>query len=143
MEEGASAIGLYGLGAYWAQAIDSDATVAGEFSLKRMDPSARADVLARMVPESGRALWEMFNWWLDPFMTTQLSPSALRAPALVAAGSEDRIHPPATVKQTASLLRAEYQVFPNMSHWLIGEPGWRDVADACLEWLRREERVAA
>ena len=22
-----------------------------------------------------------------------------------------------------------------MSHWLVGEPGWEDVAGACLRWL--------
>jgi hypothetical protein len=24
---------------------------------------------------------------------------------------------------------------PQMSHWLIGEPGWDAVADLCLDWI--------
>ena len=59
------------------------------------------------------------------------------------AGGEDRIHPPATVQRTAALLGADFQVFPDMSHWLIGEPGWESVAQACMAWAGREKRVAA
>jgi hypothetical protein len=22
-----------------------------------------------------------------------------------------------------------------MSHWLVGEPGWRTVAETCLNWI--------
>ena len=30
-----------------------------------------------------------------------------------------------------------------MSHWLIGEPGWREVADLCLAWLAEHASLAA
>jgi hypothetical protein len=39
------------------------------------------------------------------------------------------------VRETAKRLGAQLQVMPDMSHWLIGEPGWRDVADLCLAWM--------
>jgi hypothetical protein len=29
-----------------------------------------------------------------------------------------------------------------MSHWLIGEEGWEDVAALVLDWLRDEVRVS-
>jgi pimeloyl-ACP methyl ester carboxylesterase len=143
LEEGASAISLYSLGAYWAQPIDPDSGLAREYSLDRFPAETRDAVFKRMGPESGRALWEVFNWWLDPFMTTQLSPSRSRAPVLVAVGGRDRIHPASTVRQTATLLGAAFEVFPEMSHWLIGEPGWETVARACLDWLAQEDKAAA
>jgi hypothetical protein len=30
-----------------------------------------------------------------------------------------------------------------MSHWLPGEPGWEDVAEACLDFIADESRAAA
>lgn len=143
MEETVSAVGLYGLGAYWAQAIDPDYALAQQFSLDKLPKLEREAAFARMVPESGRALWETLNWWLDPFMTTRLSSETIRAPMLAVAGGQDRIHPPATVQRTASMLGADCEVFPQMSHWLIGEPGWDAVARACMAWAGREKRVAA
>jgi pimeloyl-ACP methyl ester carboxylesterase len=143
MEETVSAVGLYSLGAYWAQAIDPDYSLAQQFSLNRLPKLEREAACAHMVPESGRALWETLNWWLDPFMTTRLSPEAISAPVLTVAGGLDRIHPPSTVQRTAALLGADFDVFPDMSHWLIGEPGWDRVAQTCMAWAGREKRVAA
>jgi pimeloyl-ACP methyl ester carboxylesterase len=135
LEEAASAFGLYALGPFWAQAVTPDRAVAHLYSLDRMDPEAGKAVAAQMVAESGRALFETLNWWLDPFMTTQVDAARIRAPVLAISGGADLIHPPSTVRQTAKRLNAEVQVFDGMSHWLIGEPGWDKVAAACLEWL--------
>jgi pimeloyl-ACP methyl ester carboxylesterase len=134
---------LLGLGAYWTQAVPPDFSLASAYSLDRLPPPAQRALFERMVPESGRALWETLNWWLDPFMTTQLSPGRISAPVLVAVGSDDRIHPPATVRQTAASLGAEHRVFEQMSHWLIGEPGYETVAGACLDWIAGGRRAAA
>ena len=30
-----------------------------------------------------------------------------------------------------------------MSHWLIGEPGWREVARTALDWIGLQGRAAA
>jgi pimeloyl-ACP methyl ester carboxylesterase len=143
MEEAVSAMSLYALGPYWLQAIDPDYALAKLYSLDRMEPADRKAVFARMVPESGRALWETLNWWLDPFMTTSVSASQVKAPALVLAGGRDVIHPPATVRQTAMRLSADFQVMREMSHWLPGEPGWDEAAAFCLNWLAGERRAAA
>jgi pimeloyl-ACP methyl ester carboxylesterase len=143
MEEAISAVSLYALGPYWMQAIDPDYALAKLYSLDRMAPEDRKAVFERMTPESGRALWQTLNWWLDPFMTTLVPPGSISAPVLAIAGGRDVIHPPATVKQTASRLSADFKVFREMSHWLPGEPGWDEVAQACLEWLPMQARVAA
>jgi pimeloyl-ACP methyl ester carboxylesterase len=143
MEEAVSAVSLYALGPYWLQAIDPDYALAKLYSLDRMERVDRRAVFARMVPESGRALWQTLNWWLDPFMTTLVTPGAISAPVLAIAGGRDVIHPPATVKQTASKLSADFHVLREMSHWLPGEPGWDEVAQICLDWMPGEAKAAA
>ncbi|MBV9510109.1 MAG: alpha/beta hydrolase [Caulobacteraceae bacterium] len=139
MEEAASAITLHALGPFWLQSIEPDYAAARLYSLNRMDKPARKAAFARMSRESGRALWEVLNWWLDPFMTTQVSAGRIKAPVLALAGEKDVIHPAGTVSQTARKLGAEFRAFPGMSHWLVGEPGWEQVAEACLEWLARQQ----
>ena len=88
-----------------------------------------------MRPESGRALFETLNWWLDPFMTTLVDAGKIAAPVLAIAGGQDVIHPPATVRASARRLGATFEEMPQMSHWLPGEPGWEDVASRCLAWI--------
>lgn len=143
MEEAVSAVSLYALGPYWLQAIDPDYALAKLYSLDRMGRDERKAVFERMVPESGRALWQTLNWWLDPFMTTLVPPAVVEAPVLAIAGGRDVIHPPATVKQIAARLSAEFHVLGQMSHWLPGEPGWEEVARICLEWMPTEKKAAA
>lgn len=135
LEEGASAVSLYALGPFWSMAVDPDYGLAAQYSLDRFPSADRRAMFAKMSPESGRALWETLNWWLDPFMTTMAPAHRIGAPVLAVAGGKDLIHPPVTVRQTAARIDGEILVFEQMSHWLIGEPGWEDVADACLRWL--------
>jgi pimeloyl-ACP methyl ester carboxylesterase len=141
LEEAASAFGLYALGPFWAQPVDPDRTVARLYSLDRMTKVGGKAVAGRMTAESGRALFETLSWWLDPFMTTRVDAGRITAPVFAAAGGADLIHPPATVRQTAARLNADFRVFEGMSHWLIGEQGWEAVAAACLEWLAARTRA--
>jgi pimeloyl-ACP methyl ester carboxylesterase len=141
LEEAASAMSLYALGPYWLQAVAPDYGVVRRYSVDRLPRPVRKAIFARMTAESGRALWETLNWWLDPFMTTSVAAPA--CPVLAIAGGKDVIHPPATVRQTAARLGGVVEVFPEMSHWLPGEPGWEQVADRCLAFIAAEGRAAA
>ncbi len=143
IEEAISAVSLYALGPFWMQAIEPDYASARHYSLDRMDKAARKAVFARMTRESGRALWETLNWWLDPFMTTQVPPSRITAPVLALVGDRDQVHPPATVRQTLARLGGEMRVIPGMSHWLVSEPSWEGVANACLKWLEDARAASA
>jgi pimeloyl-ACP methyl ester carboxylesterase len=133
-EEAISAVSLYALGPYWALGVEPDYPAARRYLFDRLPRGERRATFARMQPESGRALWETLNWWLDPFATTLVPARSVRAPVLAIVGGRDVIHPAATVRATTSRLGGETRVFPAMGHWLIGEPGWEDVAGACLDW---------
>lgn len=143
VEEAVSAVSLFALGPFWMQAVEPDYAIAKAYSLDRLDRPARKAVFSRMTPESGRALWETLNWWLDPLMTTLVQPGRVTAPVLGLAGGRDMVHPPATVRRTVERLSGEMIVFEAMSHWLLSEPGWESVAAACVDWIGRRRVVRA
>jgi pimeloyl-ACP methyl ester carboxylesterase len=97
----------------------------------------RAEVMTRFVPESGRAIFEIMHWGLDMRRAGEVDVRKLSCPLLVIVGSEDRINPPGTVERVAGLYRelATFEKVPGMSHWLVGEPGWEQVAGRALNWL--------
>ncbi|MET0274960.1 MAG: alpha/beta fold hydrolase [Phenylobacterium sp.] len=143
LEEAVTAFGVQVLGPLSSGAVEPDRGLMRHYSLDRTPKDHRDAILARLRPESGRALREALNWWLDPFMTTSVGPGRLPVPALAIAGQHDVVHPPATVRQVADRIGAAYQLMPGMSHWLLGEEGWETVAAHVLRWLSEDARAAA
>jgi pimeloyl-ACP methyl ester carboxylesterase len=134
IEEGVSAVSLFALGPYWLQAIPPDRSITAQCSLDRLASDQQDAIFARMGAESGRALFEVLNWWLDPTMATSVKDVG-GAPVLTIAGGRDVINPAATVRKTAQRLGGDYRVFDGMSHWLPGEPGWDEVASTAYDWI--------
>jgi pimeloyl-ACP methyl ester carboxylesterase len=143
MGEAAIALGVQMLSALSIGAVPPDLGAMRQFCVDRVAAPEREAILARMSVESGRAVRETLNWWLDPFMTTSVGPGPLGVPTLAIAGERDAGHPPATVQQTARRIGAAMETMPGMSHWLPGELGWEDVAQTAITWLSREVRTAA
>ena len=139
--EALSAVSLYALGPFWVQPVSPDYSAASQFLFQNLTSEARSAVFAQMTAESGRALWETLNWWLDPFATTLVSAARITAPVLAVAGGRDEIHPAVTVRATADRLGGETCVRPEMGHWLIGEPGWQEVADTCQDWIKARQTL--
>jgi len=54
-------------------------------------------------------------------------------------GAEDRITPVSVVRQVAKKYNkvATYKEFAGHAHWVIGEPGWEEIAKYVSEWLDR------
>jgi len=141
IEEAVTAFGVSLADPFWSSAVSPDRHIMRHHSLDRTPKAVRDPILDRLVPESGRAVREVLNWWLDPFMTTSVGAGRLPMPSLAIAGDRDVVHPVATVRQTAERIGAEFRAMPGMSHWLIGEEGWEEVAAIALDWL--EQRVRA
>ena len=121
--------------ASWVSAVDPDYSTARSFLFDGLPRPERRATFQRMRPESGRALWETIAWWLDPFATTFVGPASARQPTLAVAGERDPIHPPGTVTAVARRLNGQVVTMPGLGHWLIGEPGWEQVARLCLTWI--------
>jgi len=140
MEEAVTAMGVTLADPFWMGSVTPDRGLMRSHGLDRVPKGEQQAILDRLCPESGRAVREVLNWWLDPFMTTSIGAGALPMPSLVIAGERDVVHPINTVRQTAERIGAAYAVMPGMSHWLVGETGWDAVSEATITWL--EEALA-
>ena len=143
LEEAATAFGVHLLGPFASGAMSPDRGLMRAFSLDRLSRPDREAAVARLRPESAKAIRETLNWWMDPFMTTSLGPGGLQTPSLVITGSRDVVHSPATGAAVAGRIGAEFRQVPEMSHWLMGEPGWEGVADVVLTWIAETVSLVA
>jgi pimeloyl-ACP methyl ester carboxylesterase len=143
LEEAVTAFGAQLANLLSNGAVEPSRELMRRYSLPRMSRADAAPILARMRPESARAVGETLNWWLDPFMTTSLRAGALGVPSLVISGADDLVHPPASGRLVAERIGAAFECVPGMSHWLLSEPGWESVAELALEFIGDEARAAA
>lgn len=121
---------------FWNKILEfnRDAALASSFNL--LPREQRDAVFSRLVPESGRATFEIMHWGMDMNRASEVDADAVQCPLLLLSGSEDRVNPPTTVARIAALYRdrATHETLPNMGHWLIGEPGWEKVAARAVDW---------
>ncbi len=132
-----SAQALYLAGDFWRRVLWPEAWVASTHALDRLEPAVHDAVLARMVPESGQATFEILHWMFDLHRNSQVDARAVTCPILCFSGSADRINPPATVRRIAQRYRGrvQYRELDGFSHWPMAEPGWEAVAKHALFWL--------
>jgi len=93
---------------------------------------------SRFVYESGRAAAEIGFWYLDKKGASKVDEKKVSCPVLVIAGSQDKITPASVVRKVANKYRAvsTYKEFPDHAHWVVGEPGWEEIADYAYTWLK-------
>lgn len=92
----------------------------------------------RFVYESGRAIFETGFWVLDSKRAASVDASKINCPALVLAGAQDRVTPASVVCKVARRYgdAVTYREYENHAHWLLGEPGWEEVAEGALAWIQ-------
>lgn len=138
LDEHANALGVALLGDYWRRPIAPDYPIARRTTLDRLAREDARKAFARFVPESGRAVLETVHWWADHSMASAAPVYRISCPVLAIAGGQDRVNPASTVRRIVNRFppgQADFQEFPTMSHWLIGEPEWPQVAHFALDWL--------
>jgi non-heme chloroperoxidase len=135
--EYASAQALYMAGDFWNKRLWPEHWIAAANALDAVADDERQSVLARFVPESGLATFEVMHWALDLRRATRVDPRDVSCPILCIVGERDRINSPGTVRSIAQRYRgrARYEELRGHSHWLIGEPGWEKIAELALSWL--------
>ena len=143
LEEAFTAFGAQMAGFLSNGAVPPSREVMRQVNLPRLGAEEAALILARMRPESARAVGETLNWWLDPFMTTSLGAGPLPVPSLVISGEADQIHPPASGRLVAERIGGAFECVPELNHWVVSEPGWEEVAELALDFTDREARAAA
>lgn len=94
-----------------------------------LPPERAARYAARMTPESPRALVEAH--WPGPVIPAAL----LGVPALVLAGTADRLVLTPSAMRTAVYHGARLRLEPGMGHFLMLDTGAEEAARALLDWL--------
>lgn len=130
---------LYLSGRFWEEPVLPSYKIAAEYALDRVDPALRRQVFARLVPESGRATFEILHWMQDVRRATFVFPRDIACPLYSLVGSHDKVNAPPTVRRVARRYRgrSDFDILPDMSHWLLGETHWRVLALAIEGWLQR------
>jgi len=99
------------------------------------------------VPGPAHVLWEGALSLLNPNASSKVNyRNDKRAPLLFIAGSADHLVPPsinrANVKKyQVSTAVTDYREFPNRTHFIVGEPGWEEVADFALQWSEKNAQA--
>lgn len=133
--EFAGANALFLNGAPWESTLQPVYQLAAEYTFDRLSIEERHEAFAKLVPEAGRATFEILHWALDPNRSTFVFPRDVTCPLLTLVGSRDRVNPPGTVRRIARRYRSDFRVLEGMSHWLIAEPGWDQAAQIMADWL--------
>jgi len=109
-------------------------------TLHQLPPEEQWAVYRTFVPESGRVIFESGLSLLDRSRASEVDAAKVTTPMLVVTGSADRIVPPSVVRKVAEKYRAvaDFREFPGQAHWVLGQPGWEQVAESVLEWIERE-----
>jgi len=142
LDEHSNQFGLTLLGDYWRRPVPPDYRVARATTLDRLSREDARRTFARFVPESGRAIRETVQWWMDHSTASQAPVYRIGAPILGLCGGRDRVNPASTVRRVISRFpsgQAHFHEFPDMSHWLIGEPEAPDVSKLTLQWFEARD----
>ena len=108
----------------------------GQPLLRRGRPLLRVE--PRNLPLLGLLL-EIGLPFLDSRRAARVDPAAIDCPLLVIGTAKDRLTPASTVRKVARrYARASaYKEFAGQGHWVLGQPGWQDVAAYTADWLER------
>jgi pimeloyl-ACP methyl ester carboxylesterase len=79
---------------------------------------------------------ESFRMELEAMLFALPRPSKVKTPLLVLGAQNDTVFPVAEMQATARAYGTAAEIFPNMAHDMMLEPGWEQVADRILSWLK-------
>ncbi|MDH3672374.1 MAG: alpha/beta hydrolase [Gammaproteobacteria bacterium] len=127
---------------FWRKPFRQTFNEAVYSTLNVMPAESQKEVFNRFVYESGRAASEIGFWLMDYKQAAKVDASKVSCPVLVVGGAQDRMTPVSVSRKIAEKygIFATYEEFTGHSHWLIGEPGWQDVAQYVADWLSQAER---
>jgi pimeloyl-ACP methyl ester carboxylesterase len=92
------------------------------------------------VPGPGKALFQAALANFNPHAATKVDfHNDERAPLLLIAGELDHVAPDSITKREAKLQRKSkaitgFKEFAGRTHYIVGQPGWEEVADFALNW---------
>jgi non-heme chloroperoxidase len=111
----------------------------------RMPADARKSMYEKCLYESGRAIFEIGFWFLDPRGASVVDEACVQCPVLIVAGAEDKITPAKNARKLARKYKSvsTYREYADHAHWVLEEPGWEEIAGSVNDWLKNARQVAA
>lgn len=111
--------------------------------LHLMPLEEQKEIYRRLVPESGRAVFEIGLWFLDKARAARVNAKDVTSSVLVIAGKHDRITPASVVRRIAAKYErvATYREYADRAHWVLSGPGWEGIAEDILKWLEIKTKL--
>lgn len=79
---------------------------------------------------------ESYLGFLDMLVFNLPKPGRVKTPVLVLGGARDNTFSPGEVESTARAYKTQPEIFADMAHDMMLEPGWQTVAERILIWLK-------
>jgi len=113
--------------------------------LNGLPKAEREAMYATLVPESGRAFFEIAYWFFDRRRATLVNPADVSCPLLMLTGVNDRLTPVHMTKRVVEGYegRASFETLPGHAHWLPAEPGWERIAERTAAFFEIEAPALA
>ncbi|MCW7755287.1 alpha/beta hydrolase [Desulfobotulus sp. H1] len=124
------------LGNFWQKALIPNRESFHRICGGRLSAETESDLFSSLVPESGKAFSEMAFPFLHSSKICSVPPHAIRCPIRIYSGGRDVVTPPSVVRRISRYYNTEQIHYPPLSHGMIWEPEWEDVARHILEWIR-------
>jgi pimeloyl-ACP methyl ester carboxylesterase len=102
---------------------------ADALMFNRTPLSDREKFFARLVPESGRAGFDL------SFGIIGVHSGRISAPMLVVTGTDDQFVVPRVARSLARKYGAPLREYESFAHHIMSEPGWEKPADEIVEWM--------
>ena len=101
--------------------------------------SEQKPLYEKFVYESGWAYFEMAYWYTGLTNASKVDETKVTCPVLVVAGTHDRATPASACRKVAVKYGpvSTYKEFENHAHWVIGEPGWENIAEFIADWINQ------
>ncbi len=78
---------------------------------------------------------ESYRLILDSLLLNLPRPGRVLTPLLLLGAANDRVFNVGEIQSTARAYRTQAEIFPDMAHDMMLEPGWQSVADRIIAWL--------
>jgi len=134
-----SFLSLFGIWAFWRKPIPTTFHEAVYSALHLVPAQEQKIIFDQMAYESGRVIFEIGFWLMDSRRAARVDETRVSCPVLVIGAKEDRIVPASVVRQVAKKYAqvSTYREFEGHAHWVVGEPGWEEIAGYVGDWLQQ------
>ncbi|WP_428357603.1 alpha/beta hydrolase [Methyloprofundus sp.] len=128
-------------GSFWQGTLLPDFDTMAKFGLNKLDANEQRRVFDRLLPESGRVMFELFFWIFDENQTTKIDYDSVTCPVLMVSGADDLAIPPSTARLIADQYgaRATFHEAEGFGHYLTLEPEWKKIAELCSNWMNEQK----